>query len=99
MFAVTHRSRELAIRVCCGATPRDIVALIVGDQMKQVAAGILLGGALCYSFVSIIPMSWESARYFRLVAWTIVPAGLGTIAIVTSLLVATRSAWQSKIEL
>ena len=99
MFSVTHRSRELAIRVCCGAAPRDIVALIVGGQIKQVAAGILLGGVLCYSFVSIIPLSWESARYFRSVAWAIVPVGLGTIAIVTSSLVAIREAWQRKIVL
>ncbi len=45
---VNYRQRELGIRIAVGATPRDLVSLVLSQTFLQVAAGIALGllGAL-----------------------------------------------------
>ncbi len=97
LFSVSQRSRELAIRICCGATPRDIVTLVVMDQLKQVAIGIVLGGVLCFALVNVVDLPWETARYFKVVAWTIVPASLAVLAVFASAIVAIRVALKSSV--
>jgi len=42
-YFVRQRSRELGIRVAMGATPRDIIGLVVSKGMSLVAVGIVLG--------------------------------------------------------
>jgi putative ABC transport system permease protein len=42
-YFVRQRSRELGIRVAMGATPRDIIGLVVSKGMALVAVGIVLG--------------------------------------------------------
>jgi putative ABC transport system permease protein len=42
-FAVTRRSRELAIRVAVGATGKQLVGLIAGLSLRLVTLGVLLG--------------------------------------------------------
>ena len=97
LFSVSQRSRELAIRICCGATPRDIVTLVVVDQLKQIAVGIVLGGTLCFALVHVVDLPWETARYFQIVAWTIVPGGLSVLAVFASATVAIRAASKSSV--
>jgi predicted permease len=42
-FFVRQRSRELGIRVAMGATPRDVIGLVVRNGMSLVVVGIVLG--------------------------------------------------------
>lgn len=45
-FEVTRRSRELGIRSALGASARTILALVLGDGLRLVSLGIILGVAL-----------------------------------------------------
>jgi putative ABC transport system permease protein len=53
-FAVTRRSRELAIRIAIGATSGDITKLVGGHGLRLVATGALLGGGLTFGLARIV---------------------------------------------
>jgi len=42
-YAISQRTSELGIRLALGATPGGILRLVLGDGMKPVALGLLLG--------------------------------------------------------
>ncbi len=44
-FLVAQRTREIGVRMALGATPADVLRLILGHAMKWTAAGLLLGTA------------------------------------------------------
>ena len=47
-YAVVQRAREIGIRSALGATPRDVLALVIGEALALAAIGVTLGivGAL-----------------------------------------------------
>jgi putative ABC transport system permease protein len=45
-FAVSHRLREIGIRMALGATSRDVASLVLVDAWRLVAAGLAIGGVL-----------------------------------------------------
>ena len=44
-YSVDQRTREIGLRVALGATPRDVLRLIVGEGMRIVLVGIAIGVA------------------------------------------------------
>jgi putative ABC transport system permease protein len=44
-MAVAHRTREMGIRLALGADRSDVVRLVVGQGLRPIAAGIVLGMA------------------------------------------------------
>ena len=44
-YGVSQRTREIGIRIALGATVRDILSLIVGQGLKMIVAGVVLGFA------------------------------------------------------
>ena len=45
-YSVAQRSREIAVRAALGATPRDLVALVVGQCVRITSVGIAAGLAV-----------------------------------------------------
>ena len=45
-YAVAQRTRELGIRLALGATPRDVVRMLVNESLGRVAAGVVVGLAI-----------------------------------------------------
>jgi putative ABC transport system permease protein len=43
-FAVSHRLREIGIRMALGATSRDVVSLVIADAWRLMAVGFVVGG-------------------------------------------------------
>jgi ABC-type antimicrobial peptide transport system permease subunit len=56
-FAVTRRSRELAVRVAVGAGRWDVVRLVSTQSLKLVAAGCTLGIGLTFALSRLVRAS------------------------------------------
>lgn len=76
-FTVAQRRCEIGIRLALGAQARQIGALVVGQSMKLIAAGIAIG----------IPLSLLLARLFSTMLFGITAADPMTIASVTVVVV------------
>ena len=91
-YLVGQRTRELAVRRALGAQAGDVIRLIVGQGLRLVAAGLVLGliGSLAVSrlltglLYEISP--WDAGTYLGTIAV------LGSAALVATLLPAIRAA-------
>jgi predicted permease len=53
-FAITRRSKELAVRVAIGATGRDLVWLVTSHTLRLVAIGTVLGIGITYGLMRVM---------------------------------------------
>ncbi|MBO0798028.1 MAG: FtsX-like permease family protein, partial [Blastocatellia bacterium] len=53
-YAVTERSRELAIRISLGAEAGDVLRLVIGGGLKLALAGVALGLAGAMALTRLI---------------------------------------------
>jgi hypothetical protein len=56
-FAITRRSRELAVRVAIGATPRDLIRLVTAHSARLLVAGAGAGIGLTFALARIVRAS------------------------------------------
>ena len=77
-FSVAQRSHEIGIRMALGAQIQQIRALVVGQSMKLVAAGIVIG----------IPASLVLARFFSTLLFGITAADPMTMGAVATIVLA-----------
>jgi putative ABC transport system permease protein len=91
-YLVGHRRRELAVRRALGASATDVIRLVVGQGLRLVAIGLVLGlaGALAVArlltglLFEISP--WDVSTYLGTIAV------LGSAALLAALLPAIRAA-------
>jgi putative ABC transport system permease protein len=90
-YAVARRTREVGIRMALGARPREVLAMVVGESARAVAAGALLGllAALALARFLASLLFGTSVLDPRTVAGVVVV--LGGVALVASLVPARRA--------
>jgi putative ABC transport system permease protein len=55
LYATQQRIREIGIRVALGATPANVLAMVVGQSLRLVTAGVIIGLAL--AAIAVRPLS------------------------------------------
>jgi predicted permease len=81
-YSVARRTPEIGVRMALGASRRNILGLVVGQEMRQILAGIAIGclGALGLSrFLTTLLFGVEPAD-------PLTYAGVAALAVVTALL-------------
>jgi predicted permease len=53
-FAITRRSRELAVRVAVGASGRHVIALVAGQTLRLILVGSAAGIAVTFSLSRVV---------------------------------------------
>ena len=53
-YAVSERTREIGVRVALGATPGDVLGLVVGDGLRMPAIGIAIGLVASFALTRVI---------------------------------------------
>lgn len=73
-FLTTAREREIGIRLALGATRGDVIALVVRDALKLVAAGMAIG-------VAATPMAF---RILSASVYGVAPANAAVLAAIAA---------------
>jgi putative ABC transport system permease protein len=84
-YTVTRRTNEIGIRMALGATPGEILRMVIGESGRVVALGLAAGGAL----------SLWVAGFARKLLFGIEPGDAGTLVTAAAVLcaVALTAAW------
>jgi putative ABC transport system permease protein len=56
------RSREIAIRMAVGASPRTILSMILGQSMRVAGIGLLIGGSAAAAVTRVIQSEYHGIK-------------------------------------
>jgi ABC-type antimicrobial peptide transport system permease subunit len=81
-YAVARRTNEIGIRMALGASGRDVRWMVLGDSLRMVGAGVLVG----------VPVAWWVGRYLESQLFGLDPIDSTTAAAALAALVAVAAA-------
>ena len=90
-FSMARRTREIGIRIALGAARRDVVALVVGEGMRLVAAGIAIGLMVAVFGGRLLSGFLFGVSTIDIVTFALVPMMLSIISLVACLVPAWRA--------
>jgi predicted permease len=88
---VAQRQREFGVRLALGAAPQRVQALIVGEGLRLVAAGLAIGAALSALAVRLLSSVIFSVTLWDPLAWLLAPAALLVSALLATWAPARRA--------
>jgi putative ABC transport system permease protein len=90
-YSVSHRMREMGIRMALGAAPRDIVRLVVGQGMRLVLAGIIIGFVASLWLTKFLASQLFGTQPKDPATFALVALGLAFVALAACLIPARRA--------
>ncbi|MBV9768181.1 MAG: ABC transporter permease [Bryobacterales bacterium] len=91
-LAVTQRTREIGVRVALGASRRGVLGLVIGQGMKSVFAGLLLGIAASLALTRLMSGFLFNVPPTDWVTFSVAPVVLCLVALAANLAPARRAA-------
>jgi len=88
---VTQRTKEIGVRVALGASRGDVIALVLGQAMRVVLIGVVLGLAASFGLTRLLRSLLYDTSPFD--PWTFAAVGivLTSVALIACLLPARRA--------
>jgi putative ABC transport system permease protein len=90
-FSIAQRTRELGIRSALGARPRALLLLVVGQSMRPVVAGVLVGLAGAFAATRLLAGMLFGVGPTDPVTFVAVPLVLAGCAALAALLASRRA--------
>jgi predicted permease len=91
-FSVSRRTREIGVRMALGAHRRDVLRLVLGEGLRLVAAGTLLGLAAALASARWLQGFLYGISGLDAPTFGLVPLLLAAVAVVACLVPARRAA-------
>ena len=90
-YTVAQRTQEIGIRVALGATPANVLAMVVGDGMRLVAAGLALGLLGALAVTRLVSSMLYGVSATDVVTYAAIAVVLGAVALVATVIPARRA--------
>ena len=90
-YTVSHRRRELGIRMAVGASRGDILALVLGLVLQLIGLGVLAGLAGSLALSRVFGNQFEGVRFGDPLAFVVVVLILTSAALLASLIPVRRA--------
>ena len=91
-FAVTQRTREIGVRMALGASRRGVLGLVIGQGMRPVFAGVLVGMAASFALTRLMTGFLFGVQPTDWVTFSVAPVVLSVVALAANLAPARRAA-------
>jgi len=89
-MAATQRKRELVVRTALGASPGDVMRLLVREQLLATLVGLLAGIAIAANTVHYLEAQLYRVTAFEPAVWTLTGGLLALVACAATVLPAMR---------
>ncbi len=90
-YSVRRRVREIGIRMALGATPSDVLQMVVADGMKPILLGVVLGLAAAFALSRVVTSLIYGVRATDPLTFTGVALLLIAVGLVATILPAYRA--------
>jgi putative ABC transport system permease protein len=89
-YSVAQRVREMAIRLALGASPGDLLKLVIGKTMLIVLVGLALGGGAALALTRVLASLLYDTSPTDTVTWVVAGALLAVVALLACYFPARR---------
>jgi len=90
-YGVARRTREMGVRMALGANARDVVRLVVGEGMRVVIVGMVVGIALAFGATRLLSSVLFGISASDPFTFVMTPAVLAAVALLASYIPARRA--------
>jgi predicted permease len=90
-YSVAQRAREMAIRLALGASPGDLLKLVIGKMMLIVLVGLALGGGAALALTRVLASLLYDTSPTDPVTWGVTGALLAAVALLACYFPARRA--------
>jgi putative ABC transport system permease protein len=90
-YTVTQRTREVGIRMALGARPTAVMAMVLGDGMRLVAAGLVVGVGAALLLGRVVSSLLYGVAATDPVTYAIIAVALAAVAALAIVLPARRA--------
>jgi putative ABC transport system permease protein len=97
-YATSQRTQEIGIRIAMGAATRDVVWLVLGSGLKQLALAVPIGMAFAIAVSRILASVLFEVTPLDLVTFVSIPVMLSAIVVAACLVPARRAARLSPVD-
>jgi putative ABC transport system permease protein len=89
-YSVAQRVREMGIRIALGASPEDLLKLVIGKTMLIVLAGLAVGGVAALGLTRVLASLLYDTTPTDQVTWVVAAALLAVVALLAGYFPARR---------